>query len=306
MYFQILRPVIENLITLHAGDTGQSVEDVLAQMDRHIINTSAQYWEDEPQINYHDPFCRLGYLYMHAAANATLFERVLSRSDEARSIIRQSEQNTLNVLSMGGGPGTELLGLVKYYRYHRNRTPPRRIDFTVVDNVFQWSETWGEIAAATESEFRSFLAEDSPEPTTISPMFLPFDVIDQSQYQSLSGRCNAANLVVFNYLFSENKTRLDHARRAVERLVALTSDDCLFLVIDRLEGSRQFNDEVVDIFESAFGLSIDYAPMGGRLDSNEQVSDMGPLLTQNLSRTPRITFYSGQSRSPSVFWFEAK
>ena len=306
MYFRLLKPVIENAIALRVSNTGQTEGAVLEQIDNHIVETSAQYRQDEPEINYDDLFCRLGYLYTHAAANATLFERALTLSDDARAILRQSAQNTLNVLSMGGGPGTELLGLVKYYLRHRRELPPRRIDFKVIDNILQWSDTWQQLAVATEDEFRSFLAQGGVEPTTISPMFLQFDVLDHSQYGNLEGHCSTADLVIFNYLFSENKTRLDQARQAVEQLEALTSDDCLFLVIDRLEGDRQFNEEVVEMFKSVFGVNIEYETFGGNLDPDEQVSDLGPLLTGNLSRRPRLTFYTGQSRNPSAFWFEVQ
>ena len=305
MYFRLLKSVIENAIELHANETDQTKQAVLEQMNNYIIETSRQYREVEPQIHYDDPICRLGYLYMNAAANATLFEKVLYFSRDARDILTNSAQDTLNVLSMGGGPGTELLGLVKYLR-NQDDLPPRRIDFTVIDNVFQWSETWRALAIAAEHELRSSLIQDGIEPTAIAPMFLPFDVFDHSQYRGVAGQCRAADLVVFNYIFSENKTKLDEARKAIEQLSNLTSDECVFLVIDRLESNGLFNQAVQDIFESTFGTSIEHRTIGTSLDPDEQVSDLGPLLTQNLSRTPRLTFYNRQSRNPTVFWFDVK
>ena len=269
MYFRLLRPVIEDAIALQVSTTGKSQGYVLEQIYNRITETSAQYWQDEPQIPYEDPHCRIGYLYRQATANATAFKRVLDYSSEARAILSQAAQNKLNILSMGGRPGTELLGLVKYFLRDLENLPPRRIDFTVIDSIYQWSDTWQQLANATEDEFRSILAQDGVESTTIAPKFLPFDVFDHSQYQSLAGQCRAADLVVFNYLFSENKTRLPEAMMAIEQLANLTSNGCLFIVIDRLEGDRHFNNELVRIFESIFGVDIESRTQGGVIDSDE-------------------------------------
>ena len=305
MYFRLLRPVIEDAIASHVSNTGLSQDAVFGQIYNHMTETSAQYKEDKPRINYGDPLCRIGYLHRHAAANAALFEKVLSLSDEASLILRQSAQETLNVISMGGGPGTELLGLVKYYLLRPTKFPPRKINFTVIDSVMHWSETWTQLSEATEDELRSILAEDDVEPTAIPAKFLPFDIFDQSQYQALAGQFKPANLIVFNYIFSENKTRLDEARQAMEELAKLTSDDCLFVVIDRLEGNRQFNDEVAEMFGSVFGKSITYHPIGGSLDTSEDKAELGELLLEKL-KWPRLTYRTGLAGQDSVFWFEVK
>lgn len=52
--------------------------------------------------------------------------------------------------AVGGGPGTELLGLAKYLL--RKPGFPKRIAFTLLDSVPQWAETWQQLADAVEEE----------------------------------------------------------------------------------------------------------------------------------------------------------
>src|SRR5258707_11394015 len=90
------------------------ISEVLAKIRAHIDCTAKEHQKDEPEIQYEDALCRLGYLYRHATANATLFELVLGESGELRAAVRQSVEQRINICTVGGGPGTELLGLAKF------------------------------------------------------------------------------------------------------------------------------------------------------------------------------------------------
>ena len=306
MYIELVRRVIEDAVALHVVETQQTSEEVLREISEHIDATSREYRRDEPEISYGDPLCRLGYLYMNAAANATLFEKVIGASIDLRCIIDSSGQNTLNVCSLGGGPGTELLGLAKHLLRFPDIVPPRKITFTVIDNVLEWAETWHQLADAVEEEFRSSFGQDDIEPPAIAPTFLPLDVLNPSSYQKFAYQFKKVDVVVFNYLFSENKTRLASAKPALEQLARITSDECIFVVIDRLERDLRFTNELVDLFASVFGVEINYHKMGGTLDGDEQTSEMGVMFTSTLKRTPRVKFFTDMYKDPTVFWFVVK
>ena len=180
MYIEIIRRVLEEAICLYGESSRKSKGEVLKEINAHIERTSSEHWKDEPQIQYDDPLCRLGYLFMHATANATLFERVIEDSDVLRLKISNASQDVLNICSMGGGPGTELLGLAKYLVKRPELTPPRKISFSVIDNVSAWADTWTPLAEATEGELRSSLNRNGMELPTVAPMFLPHDVLGLS------------------------------------------------------------------------------------------------------------------------------
>jgi hypothetical protein len=69
MYIQIVKAVLDEVVEFYATDLDLSVGEILAQIRAHIDNTAKEHRQDEPEIEYGDPLCRLGYLYRHATAN---------------------------------------------------------------------------------------------------------------------------------------------------------------------------------------------------------------------------------------------
>lgn len=306
MYIELVRHVIEQAVDLHVSASGKPQNQVLGEIQAHIQTTSQEHRKDEPEIRYDDPLCRLAYLYMHAAANATLFERVILASDDLKLKISSASGDVLNVCSMGGGPGTELLGLAKYLLNMPEPIPPRRISFAVVDNVNAWADTWSQLADATETELRSSYSHNGVELPTVAPMFLTYDVFDPVSYQNHRVQLNKLDIVVFNYLFSENKTKLSQTQESLQALAESVGDECIIVVIDRLENDLAFTAEVVNNFESAFEIAISYETLGGTLAYDEQTSEMGKMLSSSLNWTPRVKFFTPMNREPTVFWFAFK
>ena len=254
MYFETLRRVIEEEVDQISENSGQTVPEVLKEVLARIKATSSQHYsDDDPEIEYGDPLCRIGYLYSHAAANATVFEKALSDSDYPSQKMRNASRSTLNICSMGGGPGTELLGISKYLSQRPHLPQPRRIEFTIFDEVPEWADTWTQLAEASEEELHSSLGSSGIEPPVISPKFLGYDVLDPSTYKKFPHVFRKADMVVFNYLFSENKSRLDAVHQALVELAKTTREDCTFVVIDRLESDRILTNKVVKLFGSALG-----------------------------------------------------
>ena len=297
MYFEIVKQVVEQGIADYAAAYSIGRDEVLTKMKSHIDHTQKQHYKSDPEISYDDPLCRLGYLHRHAGINATLFERVLKEDQALQTTITDAEtRGRLRVCSLGGGPGTELLGLVKYLLRQKVKAP-QRIDFTVLDNVYYWAETWEQLAEAAEGVLEAELGSDRP---TVSQGFLSFDVFDPSSYDGLPSKFKNVDIVVCNYLFSENKDNLDDAKRAIPRLSRLVSDGCAFVVIDRLENNTDFVSNVVSIFESVFG-PVKVNEVSGLMDLDEEKSVLGNDLLGRLGN-PRLQFRTNNGR-PTVFWF---
>jgi hypothetical protein len=302
MYIDLIRRVLEQAVDSYASATGQQVSEVLAAIRTHIDATAQEHQKGEPDIKYAEALCRLGYLYRHATANATLFEHVLLESGRLRSIIAKSAGQRLNICAVGGGPGTELLGLAKFLLIGRRKFP-KKINFTVLDNIPQWAETWQQLADAVEEELQRATSEDNTATCpSIVPAFLPLDVLKAESYTSYSYQFSTSQVIVFNYLFSENKSRLTEALGAVASLRAMAPKGCEFVVIDRLEGNRTFSDSVIALFQDVFNnKEISTHHFGGTLDADEQTKDMGELFHNTLG-FPRVKFFT-MYRSPTVFWF---
>ena len=94
VYFEIVKQVVEQGIADYAAAYSIGRDEVLTKMKSHIDHTQKQHYQlnpVNPDINYDDPLCRLGYLYRHAGINATLFERVLKEDQALQTTITDAE-----------------------------------------------------------------------------------------------------------------------------------------------------------------------------------------------------------------------
>ncbi len=300
MYFRLVRDVINEAVGRLVKTNQQPKQTIYEGIKRQIPATSQQYRRADPQINYEDPLCRLGYLYMNVPVNATIFEKVILNSSELRRSIDGTRGDSLNICALGGGPGTELLGIAKYL-IRQEAELPNELAFTILDTVPQWAQTWKRLAKAVEREFKAKLKDQTPP--AFDTTFFHLDVLERSSYESHEFQFRDADVIVFNYLFSENKFRLDEIDGTLSYLAEITSEDCAIVVIDRLEGDGQFNEKLVRKFASAFDIEIQHETLRGRMDDDEQASELGELLDA-FGRTPRIKFYN--NFGATVSWFVVK
>ena len=270
----------------------------------YVQNDRMSTLPNTPNIDYGDPFCRIGYLYRHGAANANLFKNVLTQSESLLAKIHGSSSGTLNVCAAGGGPGTELLGLAKFLLNEPDMMP-RKVVFSVLDNISEWADTWDSLAEEVEDWLSSHPGDDETKPPIIVPAFITFEVLEPTSYQNYVSKFRKTDVVVFNYLFSENKCRLDQAHLALEQLVRFTPQECNFVVIDRKENNPKFHEDVIQLFESVLGEEITLHTYNGTIDGDERAVDMGQELLTSL-RSPRIKFFTNQTRDATVFWFVTK
>ena len=298
VYFDIIRETLNRSIEAYMLRNNQSRSEVLVEIKKQIDSTQVQHFKDDPEIDYRNPLCRLGYLYRHAGVNATFFERILIGDEKLQSAVtRAIGRGDLNICSLGGGPGTEMLGIGKYL-LNRGTEVPSKIVFTVLDNVHPWAETWKELANSVERKLHGELGTSKP---IVASSFLPFDVLDATSYSDYTSMFKSVDILICNYLFSENKPNLDKAGQAVERLVHMTNPDCVFAVIDRLESRTSFKNDVVNLFQSAFKSTIEDDTLIGVMDGDEQKDVLGQDLLEVLG-SPRVDFQR-RTNGPTVFWF---
>ena len=300
MYFELVKTVLEGEITNYMNSYGLTRDEVLTKIRSCIDATSAQYRNPNPIIDYSDALCRLGYIYRHVGINATLFERTLNEDATMKCMIdAKIASGNLTIASLGGGPGTELLGLAKYLS-QRIPQSPIKINFTVLDNVVQWVETWKQLAKAAEQKLE---AQWGSNWLTTSPDFLGLDVLEPSSYSGFTTMFKDVDIIVCNYLFSENQTKLQVAGQAISQLAGIVGNDCTFVIIDRLEQNTNFVNDVIAQFQAIFS-QIQKGEFAGKMDQDEQISVLGQDLINRL-RYPRLK-YRNADGSASVFWFTAR
>lgn len=298
IYFKVIRRIMDTAILDCVRKYKMTREEVLVRIANQIDSTSAEHRKPIPNIQYADPFCRLGYVYRHAAAQASLFEWVIGASADIKKLMESRSQGSLHICSMGGGPGTELLGVSKGLLVSEELSLSK-IEFNIIDGVQAWAENWQQLANAVNDEFQA----RGITRFGIDKSFLSFDVLEASSYENYPSYFGQADLVVCNYLFSENKTKVVESREMWNTLRQVTPNDCVYVVIDRNESNPQFVNTVRELFESVFGKSVEVNYFNRALDSSEEANDLGQELLSTL-KFPRLKF--SLNGRPTAFWFTVK
>lgn len=292
LYFETIKNVLDKSIQSLSHRTGKPLSEIDAEISAHIERTSNEHRQPDPNINYNDPLCRLGYLFTHVGANAALFEQSIRRCDALSRFIVGCSNNSMALCTVGGGPGTELLGLTKYFI--SEASVPSSVHFTVLDSVPHWAETWEIIA----SECQNLLTRHIGRYPVIHKAFQPMDVVDPLDYANYAWLFEKIDIFVYNYLVSENQVRLQGFEGALSDMVEKAKAGCFFVVIDRLERMTSFRSNVRDVFDrSGLDVVCDFE-IGGVMSDDE--SALGDYL-RRFDRRPRRWFRTRWARHPTVF-----
>lgn len=312
MLFCTVKSILDRSIATYACAERVPESTLDRKVGERIVAISDAHYNPALTIDYSDFPSRLAYIYVHAAANATLFQRTVAASEGLRRAITAKAGDRLSVAALGGGPGTELLGLIKYLR---GQALPRRIDFRVLDQVHEWSDSWEQMAAAGESTLAQHCGVTG-EDVVISPMFNPIDVMDVSAYQPYATAFSSTDVLVLNYILSENQDRLDTFGSVLEVLVRRAKAGAYFVFIDRRQHSLDLDVRVVQ-WCAQLGLVIETnTPMPARnIDNEDKVDpDLGDYPRRFRSpgasrdRWPRLRFFKDtpRGRYPTAFCVVAR
>lgn len=298
MYFETLKSVLDQAIPNYCRRRGSTCGEADRLIVQYIQNTSEQHSVLEPDINYGEPLCRLGYLYVHAGVNATLLEQTVSRSSMLSQFICGRAGGNVSVCAVGGGPGTELLGLTKYLLLRG--CSPSDIRFTVLDSVPYWSETWVQLSDASQLLLRNRFNCN----TVIHREFQPMDVVSADSYRSYGWLFERVNIFIYNYLLSENQIRLSDFSGAFSEMIADAASGSFFVIIDRLERNTHFRTQVREMVANS-GLQVcDDIEHAGVV--TDQECAFGEYLQRFAPRRPRRWFRTQQMRYPTAFAIVAR
>lgn len=90
--------------------------------------------------DFSDPATRFGYVHTYVPAHAHWIFELIGWSQDAQALF---DRPKLRVTCLGGGPGSDLIGLLKYMD-ESGKSP--RIFCEIVDGCIDWKITWGDLA----------------------------------------------------------------------------------------------------------------------------------------------------------------
>lgn len=234
----VLRNVLSQVKDEIRYSLGVSDADAMVRIE-HFVRENARKWrEDDPAIDYADPFCRLAYLYRNVPVHAALIERSLGQFPATGALIRTCKTAgvPLRVLVLGGGPGSELIGLVRFVQSMQLPGGPLSIDMTLLDRVREWDESWHALKQGIDQRLANETGGGHATwPVVIDRSFLPLDLTSPAEFGSFATRFAGVQLVLVSYAVSELLAKTDDLQRVLAVLCQRIRGDALFLFIDRDE-----------------------------------------------------------------------
>jgi hypothetical protein len=193
----------------------------------------------------------------------------------------------LQVCSFGGGPGSELLGFVKFIERRRQNTSPIWLNFALIDKVCAWDESWQKLIDGLKSTFREHYDSREQWPVAIERSFLSLDLTRIQDFQQFPVRFKDIQIYVLNYVISEIMSYAETFTLVLAHIVKLASEGAFFLFIDR--NQREVVSVIRQIITSTGLRCIGTAMEQSFMDRDEQKADLGRWY-HLFDRSPKVTW----------------
>lgn len=202
---------------------------------RAIERLSAAFRAGAETLGYEDPTTRAAYLWHHVPAHVCdLTALWLDLAD------RWIEPESLTVLSLGAGPGSEVLALGEAItrRHERGQeVAAKRVEAIRVDRVREWDDSFTPLLGAARA---AWAERDPGDPWTLAaaPAVLPWDVCQGPPTGPVRAAAARADLLVLSNLLTELPPRGEPglppaAREALTTLFADARAGSTWLIVDR-------------------------------------------------------------------------
>lgn len=229
----------------------------------------------KPIIDYGDPATHMGYLYGYVPAHANFVSSILSegRSSVAKPLF---SSEILYATSIGGGPGSDLIGLMKFLLRRPGKEPVKRVRLRILDREPAWEAVCQALAASITFGI------------TIELEFVEFDAINANLGEI---DWSEEDIVMMSFFVSEVCCLSDTGtleKFFSEFLTELPSGSWVLYNDNRDPAFRDFFDRMIsELGNYDVVLSEDAGDM--RLDSSEQASTLGAYKARFGGRSTKLT-----------------
>lgn len=251
--FQIVKSVLDELYDRIPGDSSEKDKKITKMMRKLEENYSRL--SQGAEIDYSDITTRFAYIYKYVTSHANLVFQIISKNNKLKDLFKEEK---VNITCIGGGPGSDFLGVLKYIMV--NELNPF-LRCTLFDGEQSWGECWSDVDEKLGMDMR------------ISTFFQPFDVCDYNTYCDIS-KYLGSDLFTLVYFMSEVYQYRESADAFFSNLLRQAKTGALLLYIDN-KSSTFYNwfDEL--IFTSSWKiLKSDELTMSID-DFSEEKKDLG-------------------------------
>lgn len=209
--FQLIKTVLDEAYAAIPGKA--AAKDAAIQAEVNQLSKDYENLLQKGCLDYSDPCRRFAYIYRYTTSHANL---VYSKINSYPILQKLFDNDKLVVSCIGGGPGSDFLGIMKYCLVARKKLD---LKCQILDRDAAWSESWTDVDDKVKSTFR------------ISTSYQPIDVADPTSWQKFSKHFSA-DFFTLIYFISEVYAVREKATAYFAELLAQMKPGALLLYID--------------------------------------------------------------------------
>lgn len=235
-------------------------KDAFVQQKLELLRENYKGLHRGNMPDYSDLFTRFAYLYCYVPFHANVVYKLLNRnSQEFAQVFNKSE---INVACIGGGAGSDLLGILKYTLESGHKKIPR---FQIYDRQNLWQDVLNNLKIICEnSESRFFALQLKPLPRVCA-----LDATNFSEQEQLS-ELKEADLFTFSFLISELYPK-DAVNYFFQTLFEQAKPGAVFLFVDNIHTNLWF-----DYSAESHIVTLDQGTEEFCMDSTERLDHLSP------------------------------
>ncbi len=209
--FQLIKTVLDEAYAAIPGKA--AAKDAAIQAELNQLSKDYKNLLQEGCLDYSDPCRRFAYIYRYTTSHANL---VYSKINTYPTLQKLFDNDKLVVSCIGGGPGSDFLGIMKYCLVARKKLD---LKCQILDRDPAWSESWVDVDEKVKAPFR------------ISTSYQPLDVTDPTSWQKFTKHFNA-DFFTLIYFISEVYAARKDAEAYFGELLAQMKPGAVLLYID--------------------------------------------------------------------------
>ncbi len=269
--FQLVYRVLNELYGQVEAIHGAKADAKIAKAMSDLSASYGKFTDTKmPPIDYSDPTTRFAYVFKYVASHADYVRQVLDLVNAGLSE-DMVKTKKLVVSCLGGGPGSELVGLLHYILANKN-SKIESLTCYLCDREQAWADSWTEIGQELDADIKLFVNFQGLDVTE------PEDWAKQRKFLS-------ADLFISNYFASEIVRVKDKAAKFWKEIGASAKKGAKILFVDN--NHTVFTDYISELAETnGFKSVVAGLPeMTPRWD--EEKSDLHEFLTK-FGHSPKL------------------
>lgn len=225
--FELLGTVLDEVWEELVGTEAEKLA-AIHQKEKELRESYRNLANGGTKIDYSHPATRYAYLACYVSSHANMVYEAIKGSDSLKELLKAEN---VKVACIGGGPGSDLLGVLKLVD-KLDLNP--KLKFFLYDAERNWSESWADIDDKVEKDLRIYVEQ--------------FDVTNRSTWEGKQ-KYLQADLFTMIYFASELHRSKVSAEPFFKHLADSAKPGALLLYVDN--ANKKFHGWVDEIFSQA-------------------------------------------------------